>query len=269
VKRKRFTEEQIIGILKQAEAGVPLEQLRRDHGFSASSFYGWKAKFGGMEVSDARKLKALEEENRRAKADCRRPGTGHRDAQGRRLKKMVSPAARREAARYVAEKHSVSERRACRALGCARATKRYVSRRAPQPELVERMRAVAAERPRFGYRRVHVMLVREGFRVGQRRVRRLYRLDGLAVRRRRRKRLGVVTRVPLVAATAANERWSMDFVHDQLASGRRIRTFNVVDDFTREALAIEVAPSLPSSTRNASAGPARAATRAAQADLSG
>jgi putative transposase len=67
VKRKRFTEEQIIGILKQAEAGVPLEQLRREHGFSASSFYHWKAKFGGMEVSDAKKLRALEDENSRLK----------------------------------------------------------------------------------------------------------------------------------------------------------------------------------------------------------
>lgn len=161
---------------------------------------------------------------------------------------MVSPAARKEAARYVSETHSVSERRACRVLGCPRATKRYASRRPPQLELVERMRAVAAERPRFGYRRVHVMLLREGFRVGQRRLRRLYRLDGLAVRRRKRKRLGVVTRVPLVNPQTANERWSMDFVHDQLASGRRIRAFNVVDDFTREALAIEVAASLPAST---------------------
>lgn len=67
MKRKRFTEEQIIGILKQAEAGVPLEQLRREHGFSASSFYLWKQKFGGMDVSDARKLKSLEEENRQLK----------------------------------------------------------------------------------------------------------------------------------------------------------------------------------------------------------
>lgn len=158
---------------------------------------------------------------------------------------MVSPAARKEASRYLAETHSVSERRACRVVGCARATKRYASRMTPQSELVERMRSVAADRPRFGYRRVHVMLVREGFRVGQRRVRRLYKLDGLAVRRRKRKRLGVVTRVPLIVAAAPNERWSMDFVHDQLADGRRFRTFNVVDDFTREALAIEVSPSLP------------------------
>lgn len=141
--------------------------------------------------------------------------------------------------------HSVSERRACQVVGCARATKRYVSRMPPQLELVESMRAVAAERPRFGYRRVHVMLVRQGFRVGQRRVRRLYRLDGLAVRRRKRNRRGVVTRVPLLLPMLPNERWSMDFVADQLANGRRIRTFNVVDDFSREALAIAVDFSLP------------------------
>lgn len=143
------------------------------------------------------------------------------------------------------EQHSVSERRACRVAGCARATKRYVSRMPPQPELVASMREVAAERPRFGYRRVHVMLIRKGFQVGQRRVRRLYRLDGLAVRRRKRKRLGVVTRVPLLLPMLPNERWSMDFVSDQLASGGRIRTFNVVDDFSREALAIAVDFSLP------------------------
>jgi putative transposase len=67
VKRKRWSEEQIIGFLKQVERGVPLEQLRREHGFSASSFYQWKQKFGGMEVSDAKKLRSLEDENRRLK----------------------------------------------------------------------------------------------------------------------------------------------------------------------------------------------------------
>lgn len=67
MKRKRYSEEQIIGFLKQVDAGVPLEQLRREHGFSGSTFYQWKRKFGGMEVSDARKLKALEEENRKLK----------------------------------------------------------------------------------------------------------------------------------------------------------------------------------------------------------
>jgi putative transposase len=159
---------------------------------------------------------------------------------------MVSPAARKEAALCFVEKYEVSERRACRVASSARSTQRYNSIRVVDPKLVERMRAVAYERPRFGYRRVHVMLRREGFLVGLRRVRRLYRLEGLAVRRRKRKRVAVHMRCPIVLPARANERWSMDFVHDQVADGRRFRTLNIVDDFTRECLAIEVGTSLPS-----------------------
>ena len=158
---------------------------------------------------------------------------------------MVSPAARKEAAAYLVEQYEVSERRACRASLCARSTRRYVSRRLVDERLVERMRAIAYERPRFGYRRVHVMLSREGFTLSRGRLQRLYRREGLTVRRRRRKRVAMTTRVAMSPASRPNERWSMDFVHDQISDGRRFRAFNVVDDFTREALAIEVGASLP------------------------
>ncbi len=159
---------------------------------------------------------------------------------------MVNPAVRKEAAHYLVETYEVSERRACRVVSSARSTQRYNSIRVVDSKLVERMRAVAYERPRFGYRRVHVMLRREGFLAGQRRVRRLYRLEGLTVRRRKRKRVAAHMRCPITLPAGANERWSMDFVHDQVADGRRFRTLNVVDDFTRECLAIEVGTSLPS-----------------------
>lgn len=158
---------------------------------------------------------------------------------------MVSPAARREAARYLVEAYGVSERRACRAAVSARSTQRYRPGRKEDKALLERMREVAYERPRFGYRRVHVMLKREGFAVGQRLLRRLYRQEGLAVRRRKRKRVAAQVRIPIAPPSRPNERWSMDFVHDQVADGRRFRTLNIVDDFTRECLAIEVAVSLP------------------------
>lgn len=101
------------------------------------------------------------------------------------------------------------------------------------------------ERRRFGYLRLHVLLRREGWRVNHKRVYRLYREEKLLVKCRKGRRTAAIERVPLPAPRRANQEWSMDFVHDTLASGRRFRVLNVVDDYTREALAIEVDHSLP------------------------
>ena len=103
---------------------------------------------------------------------------------------------------------------------------------------------LARERPRYGYRRLHVLLRREGYEINHKRVHRLYRHEGLMVRRRLRKRIAAGRRVPLPLPSRANERWSLDFVSDQLADGRAFRTLNIVDDFTRECRAIEVDTSL-------------------------
>jgi putative transposase len=138
-----------------------------------------------------------------------------------------------------------SERRACVLASLQRSTCQYESVRADDVELVERLRNLASERPRFGYRRLHALLRREGRRVNKKLVYRLYKSAGLAVRRRGRRKLKITRPAPVAAVTCANERWSMDFVHDYLADGRRLRTLNVVDAFTRECLAIEVDTSLP------------------------
>ena len=106
------------------------------------------------------------------------------------------------------------------------------------------MLELAAERPRFGYRRIHVLLVREGWAVNHKRIRRMYREEHLAVRRKKRKRIAQTARQPKVMPEGPNERWSMDFMSDSLATGRCFRTFNVVDDYTRECVAIEVDTSL-------------------------
>jgi putative transposase len=157
---------------------------------------------------------------------------------------MVSSAVLREAAGWVAEEFDVSQRRACRAINLGLSTCRYVSRRGDGGIIRERMKAIAYERPRFGYRRLHVMLKREGFAINHKRVYRLYRMEGLSVRRKKRKRIAGYARKPLPIGTGPNQRWSMDFMCDQLADGRSFRTLNIVDDFTRESLAIEVDASL-------------------------
>ena len=160
---------------------------------------------------------------------------------------MVRPAARREAARWLQSEFDVSERRACRVMGQSRSALRYQPRRDGDDKLREAMREAAFARPRDGYRRVHLAVVAEGFQVGQRRVRRIYAEEGLAVRRRRRRRLKPVVRRPMVLPSRPTERWSMDFVHDQLADGRTIRMFAAIDDFTRECVAMKVGISKPSS----------------------
>src|SRR5476651_1847682 len=114
---------------------------------------------------------------------------------------------------------------------------RYRSRRPPDTELGARLRELANERRRFGYRRLFVLLRREGEPSGINRIHRLYREEGLAVRKRRARRKAVGVRVPILLEARPNARWSLDFVHDQFASGRRFRILNIVDDVTRECLA--------------------------------
>ncbi len=156
---------------------------------------------------------------------------------------MVSPQAKRQAVDVLMEERGLGVTRACGLVGISRSLYRY--RRQPDPAaLVARLRELAAVKRRYGYRRLHVLLRREGFAVNRKRVQRLYREAGLTVRRRKRKRIGPVERHPLQKPVAANISWSMDFVSDGLADGRRLRCLNIVDDCTRECLAIEVDTSL-------------------------
>ncbi len=158
---------------------------------------------------------------------------------------MVTPAARREAVGFFRDRFGLSERGACRLASYSRSSFRRERRReAADRPLRERLLELAAERPRFGYRRLHVLLRREGWPINRKRVYRVYRELGLAVRRKKRKRVAQANRRPRVVPIAANIQWSIDFMRDTLASGRVFRTLNVVDDATRECLAIEVDTSL-------------------------
>ncbi len=149
----------------------------------------------------------------------------------------MTPAARREAVAHVVRQHEVSERRACLIVGADRSTVRYRSRRPDDANLRLRLRELAAERRRFGYRRLHVLLRREGETLNRKKTQRLYREEGLSVRRRRGRKRAIGTRAPILVEARPNARWSIDFVHDQLASGRRLRILNVLDDVTKECLA--------------------------------
>lgn len=156
----------------------------------------------------------------------------------------MRPAERRPVVAYLEAEWCLAERRACGLASLSRSTVRYRPRCSGDQELRERLRELAGERRRFGYRRLHVLLRREGHEVNHKRVYRLYREEGLAVRKRRRKRVSRAERVPLAAPTGPNQVWTSDFVHDALSWGRKIRMLTIEDAFTREALAIEVDTSL-------------------------
>ena len=145
----------------------------------------------------------------------------------------------------IIEKFQMSERRACELLDVDRSSYRYRARSDRNVELRQRLMELAGERPRFGYRRLWLLLNHERGPINRKRVERLYREAGLKLRRRSRRRLK--TRIPeKPMLTEPNQEWSMDFVHDQLATGQRFRTLTIIDNFTRECLALEVDTSLPS-----------------------
>lgn len=154
--------------------------------------------------------------------------------------------------RVAREEGGVSERRACGLVQMDRASARYRQRRNDDQPLRQRLRELAGERQRFGYRRLHALLRREKGLDGQprwvvnhKRIYRLYREEQLVMRRRKRKRFRAEARIPLQRPTRANQVWTMDFTHDALSSGRKFRTLNLMDGCTREAPAIEVDSSLP------------------------
>jgi putative transposase len=140
MKRKRFTEEQIIGVLKEHELGTKTADLCRKHGISEATFYSWKSKFGGMDVSEAKRLKALETENGKLKRLLADAMLDNAALKKLLSKKMVTPAVKREAVAHFKSAHEMSERRACRIIGCDRMMVRYRSRRPDDPRLRERLR---------------------------------------------------------------------------------------------------------------------------------
>ena len=157
---------------------------------------------------------------------------------------MVTPGAKREAVAHAREQHGLSERGACSLVGVSRRVIRYEPMRPDDGALRQRLRELAAERRRFGYRRLGYLLAREGMKPNHKKLLRIYREEGLRVRRRGGRKRALGTRRPTVLPDGPNQRWSLDFVSDSLICGRRFRILCVVDDFSRECLALVADTSL-------------------------
>ena len=217
MRKSRFSEEQIIGILKEHQAGLGVAELCRRHGISDATFYKWRSRYGGMEISDARRLKSLEDENAKLKrllADAMLDVSTLREMLG---KKRLTPRARRDAVTWAIAEKGYSQRRACGLVGIAPKTYRYASIRPDDNGLRKRLRKLAHERRRFGYRRLHILLRRDGVEINHKKLFRLYREERLTVRRRGGRKRAIGTRAPMAIPQGPNQRWSVDFVQERVS----------------------------------------------------
>ena len=213
-----------------------MADICREHGISEATFLHLEEEvFGTGPERAARDCRQLREENSKL-STWSRIFRWTATSAGDRAKKAVRPRHRRELGRRTQTVFALSTRRVSGLMMINRSTMNYRSRRDPQHALRVRMRELAASRVRFGYRRLTVMLRREGWAVNAKRIYRLYTEDGLAVRTKMRKKIARRSRVPALSATRPNEKWSMDFVAARLLDGRWFRVLTVVDQFTRECL---------------------------------
>ncbi|WP_354249192.1 IS3 family transposase [Bradyrhizobium sp. LA2.1] len=244
MKQSRFTEERIIAILREQEAGSKTGDVCRKHGISSATFYKWKAKYGGLDVSDARRLKVLADENAKLKKLLAEAMLDNAMLKDLNFKKMVTPVARRQAVAHLRSSFEVSQRRACEVIGADRSSVRYRSLRPDDATIRVRLRELASVRRRFGYRRLLLMIRGEGVLINHKKLRRLYAEERLQVRRRGGRKRALGTRAPMALPQGPNQRWSLDFVSDTLTDSRRFRILAVVDDFTRECIALVADTSL-------------------------
>src|SRR5436853_861493 len=234
MKKTKFSESQIAFILRQAEEGTAVAEVCRKAGISEATYYNWRKKYAGLMPSEMKRLLQLEEENGRLKRIVADLSLDKEMLPGCHPPKNMKPARKRQMVDHARANWQVSIRRACRALPVDRSTYHYRSRRPEQAGLRNRIKEIAETRVRYGYRRIHVLLRREGWEVNVKRVCRHYREMGLQLRNKTpKRRVKAKLRSDRTTAVAANDIWAMDFVHDQLFDGKKIRILTIVDTLSR------------------------------------
>jgi transposase-like protein len=241
MKTSRFSDSQIIAILKQAEGGSPVPELCREPGISSATFYKWRSKFGGMDASLMARLKELEDENRRLKKMYAEERLKAEIVQEALQKKVMKPSCRREMAQRTVEK-GVSIRLACLAFGISQTCYRYQAKQsAENVEIADLLIRLPDNQRNWGVGLCFLYLRNvKGHQWNHKRVYRIYRELELNLRIKPKKRIVRERPEPLALPETINQCWSMDFMHDQLSDGRSYRLLNVIDDFNREALAIDL-----------------------------
>ncbi|MEL6676861.1 MAG: IS3 family transposase [Bacteroidota bacterium] len=246
MKKSRFTESQIVKILKQHEAGMKVSDLCKEHGISQGTFYNWKNKYGGMDASMVKRLKELEEENRKLKQMYANLSLENHAMKDLIEKKPLSPDQKRSSVAYLQSEHGLSLRKSCRIVNLSSSVYYYQPKERNDHVLINALSDSSDQHPRYGFKKLFNMLRNQGFGWNHKRVYRVYRQLGLNLRRKRKRRIPARVKEPLVWPIGPNITWSMDFMHDSLSYGKTFRTLNVIDDFNREVLNIVIDTSIGS-----------------------
>ncbi len=249
---KRYKPEEIVAKLRQVDVltsqGQNVADAIRSIGVTEVTYYRWRQEFGGLK--SVKRLKDLETENALLSARSVRPDAGQADPAGGVPGKLLSPARRRACIEHVRGALSISERRACAALGQHRSTQRKIPRgREDSARLTDDVIELARQYGRYGYRKIAELLRRAGWLVNDKRVERIWRREGLKVPAKQPKRgrlwLNDGSCIRL-RAERPNHVWSYDFLEERIHDGRKIRLLNIIDEFTHECLSIRVARRLKS-----------------------
>ncbi len=251
MKRRRHTPEQMIRKLAEGEKllgeGKSIEEVVRHLEITESTWHRWRNQYGGMKADDAKELRELRKEN--APEEARGRGrAGQRHAEGAEPGKLLTPDCRRRAVVALCTQFGVTERRACRVVGQPRSTQRLAAPVPSDDELALRafLRDFARRRPRWGWRRAALAAKAAGWRVNHKRIHRLWIAEGLRVPYRKRKKplRGIGKAMGPFCPIRPNVVWALDFQFDQTSDGRMLKILNVIDEFTREALATDVERSI-------------------------
>jgi len=246
--QKKHKPEEIVAKLRQVDVllsqGRSVGEAVRSIGVTQFTYYRWRKEFGGLKGDQVKRLKELEKENDRLRKGCVGPDAGEADPERGCLGKLLSPSRRRRCVDHVMVKFSVSERFACKVLGQHRSTQRKKPQSRPDEEaLTTDIIRLASRYGRYGYRRITAMLRSEGWTVNAKRVERIWRREGLKVPQKQPKRgrlwLNDGSCVRL-RPEHPNHVWSYDFVEGRTHNGRKFRMLNIIDEFTRECLAIRI-----------------------------
>ncbi|MDP6940273.1 MAG: IS3 family transposase [Planctomycetota bacterium] len=250
--RRRHTPEQVLAKLRDADVmlanGLPLAEIAKNLEIAEQTYHRWRNQYGGMKGPEMKRLKELEKENgtlKRLVADQALDIRALKDIAGG---KLLSPTSRRRAVTHIVREVGLSERSACRLVGQHRTTqRREVTVPRDEPALVDDMRRLSTQHPRFGYRRIHQLLLREGWCVNHKCVQRLWRREGMRVPRKRLKRRppGKPTNSCILREAESKDHvWTYDFLFERTKDGRQLKILAVVDEYTRECLCTHVARSI-------------------------